>query len=346
MPIVADFFSFVVGVDTHAVTHTLSIVDPRTGAEQQRATFSTSPAGLGRATGWIQRHSSGQVLVVVEGAGSYGALLLEHLAGAAFEVCEPSPMPTRRGQGKNDELDAARIARSVLGIDTSQLRRPRADTGARVALRVLLVARQQQTTARTRSINTLTALLRTVNLGIDARRPLSSNQIRLMAGWRARDEPGWLATCRSEAIRLARQIRTLTSDLAANRAQLEQLTTAQVPELTALTGIGPVVAATVLIAWSHPGRVRSEAAFAAIAGTCPIPASSGNTTRHRLNRSGDRRLNHALHTITLTRMRVDPATRTYVTRRRAEGLTTKEITRCLKRYITRQIFRTLPAATP
>lgn len=101
-----------------------------------------------------------------------------------------------------------------------------------------------------------------------------------------------------------------------------------------------------LTVWSHPGRIRSEAAFAQIAGTCPIPASSGNTVRHRLNRGGDRRLNRALNTIVLTRMRTDPATRVYTERRLAEGKTNKEIRRCLKRYTSRQIFRTLAAAHP
>jgi transposase len=105
-----------------------------------------------------------------------------------------------------------------------------------------------------------------------------------------------------------------------------------------------VTAAVILVVWSHPGRIRSEAAFAALAGTCPIPASSGNTERHRLNRGGDRRLNRALNTIVLTRMCADEETRAYVKRRTAEGKTSREIRRCLKRYATRQVFRTLAAA--
>ncbi len=110
-----------------------------------------------------------------------------------------------------------------------------------------------------------------------------------------------------------------------------------------MPGVGAVTAAVVLCVWSHHGRVRSEAAMAQIAGTCPIPASSANTVRHRLNRGGDRRLNWALNTIVLTRMRTDPATRDYVARRTAEGKTSREIRRCLKRYTTRQIYRTLNA---
>lgn len=117
------------------------------------------------------------------------------------------------------------------------------------------------------------------------------------------------------------------------------------PVLLDMTGVGAVTAAVILTVWSHPGRVRSQAALAQIAGTCPIPASSANTTRHRLNRGGDRQLNRAINTIVLTRMRMDPATRAYVARRTAEGRTKREITRCLKRYVTRQIHRTLTEAS-
>ena len=129
-------------------------------------------------------------------------------------------------------------------------------------------------------------------------------------------------------------------------AELRRFTAAEVPELLNLPGVGPVVAGTILLAWSHPGRVRSEAAFAALAGTSPIPASSGNTIRYRLNRGGDRQLNRVLTTVVLVRRRHDQATGDYVARRRAEGRTTKEIMRVLKRYIARQIFRVLTAAHP
>jgi transposase len=199
---------------------------------------------------------------------------------------------------------------------------------------------------RTKTINALTALVRSVDLGLDARRSLTQAQITTIAGWRSRAEDPATTACRREAVRLATRIRVLEHDLAANHDELHQFTAAQVPELLALPGVGPVVVATILTAWSHPGRVRSEAAFASLAGTCPIPASSGKTTRHRLNRGGDRRLNRVLTTIVLVRMRRDQATRAYVARRKAEGRTTKEIMRALKRYITRQIFRTLAQAHP
>ena len=188
--------------------------------------------------------------------------------------------------------------------------------------------------------------MRTVDIGVDAPKPLTARQLTMIAGWRDRDEEATTATCRREAVRLARRVRTLDEDLARSRADITELIAQDTTQLLELSGVGAVVAASVLIAWSHPGRVRSEAAMASPAGTCPIPASSGNTVRHRLNRGGDRRLNRALTTITIVRMRIDPATRAYVARRRAEGRTTREIMRSLKRYITRQLFRTLAAAHP
>ena len=141
----------------------------------------------------------------------------------------------------------------------------------------------------------------------------------------------------------------LDGDIAANTATMTDLVRqSRAAVLLEKTGIGPMTAAIALTVWSHHGRVRSEAAFAALAGTSPIPASSGNTVRHRLNRGGDRRLNRALHIATITRMTHDPATRAYVEKRRTEGRTTKEIRRCLKRYLARQIYRALNAidATP
>jgi transposase len=313
---------------------------------------SSRPArtGLSRAQSWLQqRVSERTTLIVVEGTGSFGAIVTERLQRAGLSVVEAARMPAgdRRGIGKNDELDATRIAARCLGCPSPACEtRELSSERARVAMRVLVVAREQMTGERTRTINTLTALVRTVDLGVDARKPLTARQITMIAAWRDRDEEATTATCRREAVRLARRVRTLDEDLARSGADITELITQDTLQLLELSGVGAVVAASVLIAWSHPGRVRSEAAMASLAGTCPIPASSGNTVRHRLNRGGDRRLNRALTTITIVRMRIDPATRAYVTRRRAEGRTTKEIMRSLKRYITRQLFRTFAAAHP
>ena len=348
MPIVAEEYTFVIGVDTHAATHSLALVTGTTGAIVDQAVFPNTPPGLDRALIWITHRIGGQsVLVVIEGVGSYGAGLAQRVADTGLLVAEPSAMPAaqRRGVGKTDALDAVRIARSVPAVDGSQLRWPRA-TGQRVILRVLVVAREQMVAERTRAINALTALLRTIDLGVDTRKALSHSQFKVVVAWRDRREDSVVRTCRQEAIRLAKRIVALDGELVDNRKALDAAVEDVAPELCELPGVGSVVAACVLTAWSHPGRVRSEAAFAALAGTCPIPASSGNTLRHRLNRSGDRRLNRALTTVVIVRMRTHAPTKAYVARRRAEGRTTKEIMRSLKRYITRQLFRTLAAAHP
>lgn len=342
---VAETYRYVVGVDTHAATHSYAIVDA-SGALLDQASFPTTPAGLRRARDWIGRRTEGDldsVLVSAEGTGSYGAVLSEVLTDAGYRVVE-APTPRRgRGRGKTDALDAALAARSTLVMPMASLRDRRAGQ-AHTALRVLTVAREHLNVERTRCINALTSLLRSHDLGIDARKSLTSHQIATIASWRRREEPFGTATARAEAVRLAKRVLALDEELAENRERLTELVTAEAPELLELRGVGAVTAAIVLTVWSHPGRVRSEAAFAAIAGTAPIPASSGNTVRHRLNRGGDRQLNRAMNTIVLTRIRTDTDTRAYIERRLAEGKTTKEVRRCLKRYATRQIFRTLAAA--
>jgi transposase len=140
---------------------------------------------------------------------------------------------------------------------------------------------------------------------------------------------------------LARRVRNLETEAADHERAIRAIVNAWRPDLLDLSGVGPINAATVLAAWSHPGRCRNDAAFAMLAGAAPIPASSGKTVRHRLNRSGDRQLNRALHNITLSRLRYDHTTRTYADTRRAHGKTDRDIKRCLKRYIARQLYRQL-----
>ncbi|MFF4401499.1 transposase [Streptomyces sp. NPDC001480] len=191
-------------------------------------------------------------------------------------------------------------------------------------------------------MNALTALVRVADLGIDARRPLGVKKISEIARWRPREEDLATTIARTEAVRLAKRILTLDAELSDNMNRTSELLDASpAAGLLQETGIGPVTAATVLVAWSHPGRVRDEAAFAALAGVNPIPASSGNTTRHRLNRGGDRRLNRALNVIAMVRMVHHPQTRAYSDRRRTEGKTDREIRRCLKRYLARRFYRHL-----
>lgn len=345
MPIVAEKYQFVIGVDTHAVSHAFAVVDAVHGSVTSQEEFPATTAGLSRAAAWVARRA-GQpdvVLVVIEGIGSYGAPVARVFDGAGYRVVEAGAQPRgdRRGIGKTDALDAVRIARSVLGVDTDALRVPRAD-GTRNALRILVIAREMITRESTAAINALTALVRTEDLGVDARKALRIGQLQQIAAWRARtDEPIDVAVARVEATRLARQVLELREQAKANEHRLRDLVLTVAPSLLDMRGVGPVTAAVVIVAWSHRGRVRSEAAFAALAGTCPIPASSGNTQRHRLNRGGDRRLNCAIHTITMVRMGRDPDTKAYIARRIAEGKTKREAMRCVKRYLTKHLHRTL-----
>ncbi len=145
---------------------------------------------------------------------------------------------------------------------------------------------------------------------------------------------------------VARRIRALTSETAELKASIAELVTVVAPHLLDQPGIGPITAAQVYIAWSHPGRCHSEAAFARLAGVAPLQASSGQHTRHRLNRYGDRTLNQAIHIIAITRSRDCPKTRAYIARRTSEGKTTREARRCLKRYIARHLYRLLQNPPP
>lgn len=337
---------YVIGVDCHSRTHTYSIVDARSGEELDCQQFPTTPTGLDRAISWVGRRTAGDatVLWVVEGVGSYGAQLARGVTDAGYDVVEAPRMSARdrRGVGKSDPLDARAIATAVLGHDEVLLRRPRHDQGIRAALRTLLAARDMMTGERTMNVNALTALLRVNALGLDARKALVASQIFTVSRWRSRDEPLEAAIARDEAVRLARRIHDLDTLLATNKAAMTALIAASpAAPLLEEKGVGPITAAVVMAAWSHPGRVRSEAAFASLAGVNPIPASSGNTARHRLNRGGDRRLNQALHMAVVTRMRDDPETRAYVERRLADHKSKREVRRTLKRYLARKLFRTL-----
>lgn len=349
MTIVAHAHPYVIGVDTHAKHHTVSILVAATGAPVDTAQFRATERSHAAAIEWVGARTGGDLdsLWVIEGVASYGARLAAAVTGRGYQVVEAARMDARahRGVGKSDLLDAHRIAAAVLHLPAHQLRHPRRDDGVRAGLRVLTTARDAMTTERTAYVNALTALVRTTDLGVDARKPLTGAQIAEVSRWRARREDIGTATARAEAVRLAKRITALNDELDENAASMTALLE-QSPARVLLdqTGIGPVTAAIVLTAWSHPGRLRNEAAFASLAGVSPIPASSGNTVRYRLNRGGDRRLNQALHMAAITRMAYDPTTRAYVERRLAEGRTKREIRRSIKRYLARKIHRILAAA--
>lgn len=227
MTIVAHTYPYVIGVDTHARNHTYAVLAAATGELLAAEEFPTTPAGLRRALAWVARGTGGDLstLWVIESVATYGARLARAVADAGYEVAEAARMDARaqRGVGKSDPLDAHRIAAAVLPLDTARLRRPRADDGVRAALRVLTTAREQMTTERTSCVNALTALVRAVDLGTDARKPLTNAQMREIALWRARGEGLALSVARAEAVRLAKRITVLDGELADNQAQLKTL---------------------------------------------------------------------------------------------------------------------------
>ena len=348
MPMLAELIDAVLGVDTHRDTHHAELALP-TGAAIATYSISNDSTGYAQLLAWASERAPGPRLVLsIEGTRSYGAGLARAAAAAGLTVieCEQPNRTTRRGKGKSDPIDAHLAVLTALQLDADKLPTPRAD-GDREALRILLCARQELTTTNTAQTNRLRALLRD---GDDTDRRLARARLSdaLLVRLARRRQPAGAsrqqAVRHAEIRRLALALRQAARALKANRTELAAIVNDLVPGLTTRPGIGPVSAAQAIVSFSHAGRCRNDAAFATLAGASPIEASSGQTTRHRLNRGGDRALNKAIHTIANTRMRSDPDTQAYLTRRRAEGKSDREIRRCLKRYIARQLYRTLTAA--
>jgi transposase len=332
----------VIGVDTHRDTLTaaaVTAVGATLGTTEQPANID----GYRSLLHFARDHVPSQRCWAVEGTSSYGAGLTEFLIGhgeRVVEVCRPK-RPPRRGGRKSDALDAVRAAREVLSSD--HLIEPRS-RGHREALRVLMTTRASAVAARTAAVNHLKALIVSApeDLRAELRGRTSDAQIAYCTKLRNRPAQDIEHRTTIRAMRsTAHRVQALKAEANDLEREIAHLVTEVQPQLVQLPGVGPISAAQVLISWSHPGRLRSEAAFATLAGAAPIPASSGLTNRHRLNRGGDRQLNRALHTIVLTRSRSDPATRAYITRRLAEGKTLRDTKRCLKRIIARQLFRLL-----
>jgi len=342
MAMLADQVDLVIGVDTHKHTHTAAVVAAASGGVLAQQTVPADSAGYQALISLAQQHP-GRRVWALEGSGAYGVGLARRLAQQEEWVVEVDcpKRPARRHGAKSDVLDAARAAREALA--RPRLAQPRA-SGSRAALAALLPARRSAVQAAGDAQRQLHALLTTAPELLRTRfRGRSSSQ--MVAGCAAlRLRVAWgVETCTVAvtARTLARRIRALEREAAEHQQAITRVVTAWRPDLLEQPGVGPIVAATVLCVWSHPGRVHSEAAFAMLAGTAPIPASSGQTVRYRLNRSGDRQLNRALHTVALVRLHYDPATHAYAARRRAEGKTSQEIRRCLKRYIARQLYHLL-----
>jgi transposase len=338
----ADEVDFIVGVDTHRDAHTAVIVNPA-GAVQAQLSASANPHGYGRMLRFAQNCAPGRRCWAIEGTGSFGAgltVMLTERGERVLEIDRPK-RPARRNGAKSDELDAARAAREALSRE--RLARPR-QRGWREAMRVLLTTRQGAMAARTQAITHLKALL--VSAPMDLREDLRrhGNQRLLTRCARLRISSGWDVERHATVLALratAQRALALGTEAAELETQLAALTSEIAPRLLAQPGIGTISAAQLLVSFSHQDRLRNEAAFAALAGAAPIPASSGQITRYRLNRGGDRQLNRALHTITICRLRHHPATQAYAARRASEGKTPREIKRCLKRYIARTVYRQL-----
>jgi transposase len=332
------------GVDTHADMHVAAALDPvggLLGVEE----FPVSPAGYARLLGWLGGFGT-VALVGIEGTGSYGAGLARHVTAAGIRVVEVdrSDRQDRRRQGKSDPLDAVSAARAA---QSGRARgAPKGRDGAVEAIRALMVAKRSARSERVQTINQARALVLTGPDDLRARfaRHTAAGLVSGLASLRPRpgDVVGYAT--RIALRELGRRAEFLDAQLGRLDELIAPLVAARAPGLLALHGIGPDTAALLLVAaGDHPERLRSEAAWAHLCAVAPIPASSGKVTRHRLNPGGDRQANHALWRIVLTRMSAHPPTLIYVERRTKEGLSKKEIIRCLKRYVAREVYRHLRA---
>jgi transposase len=344
----ADEVDYVIGVDTHRDQHTLAVVVAPTGAVLAQTVVRATGRGYAQALRFAESHAGGVRAWAIEGAGHYGAGLTRYLGDRGETVLEVGrhARTERRLRGKDDPLDAIRAARAGLAAETLTL--PRAGQ-RQEALRVLLLSRRSAVDVRRVALVQLRSVIVTApeQLRDELRRLPVTKLIQRCSrfrrsGSRTPDELAIVLALRS----LARRIEAATAEADELEREILKHVRALVPELLDEPGVGPIVAAQLIVTWSHKDRVRSEAAFARLAGVAPLPASSGQTIRHRLSRGGDRQLNRALHTVILHRRQHDPATRDYITRRIAEGKSARDATRILKRYLARHLYRVMQKATP
>lgn len=332
------------GVDTHKDTHTASAIDS-TGRVLGSVQFPADGAGYRSLLRWLRAFGA-LMLVGVEGTGAYGAGLARFLGeqGVAMVEIDRPDRKARRWQGKSDPVDAEAAARAALAGVRAGL--PKQRDGRVEALRSLRVARRSAVAQRADTQRRIKALIVTAPDTLRALlRALPDRQlIETCAALRPnRDQVVDPTVAVKIALRsLARRHQALSVEIADLEELLVPLVAAINPQLLALKGVGTEVAGQLLVtAGENADRLTSEAAFAMLCGAAPIPASSGKTTRHRLNRGGDRQANSALWRIAITRMGTDQRTKDYVARRTTEGLTKPEIIRCLKRYIARDVFAVL-----
>jgi transposase len=335
----------ILGVDTHLDAHVAVAVD-HLGRRLGEVSVPTTAKGYERLLCWAEGFGSVRC-VGIEGTSSYGAGLARHLKAQGIEVLEVErPKRQQRSSRRNlksDSSDAESAARAVLAGETSGV--PKSADGCVEMIRALRAARRSAMKARTQAANQLQGLRVTAPEELRHRlRALSTKElVTVAARFRLSDDPRDVPTATKFALRsMARRYEALSEEIAELDAQLDRLVAQVAPELVSLAGIGTDHAATLLIvAGDNPKRLRSEASFASLCGVSPIEASSGKVVRHRLNRGGNRDANRALYMICLARMRRDHRTKEYVARRTAEGKSKREIIRCLKRYVAREVFRVL-----
>jgi transposase len=334
------------GVDTHGRTHHAAVIDSA-GRLLGDGEFAATAAGYRSLLEWLAGFGTvGKV--GVEGTGTYGAGLARYLtrSGVAVVEVDRPDRKTRRSKGKSDPIDAIAAARAVLaGTATGT---PKTRTGPVEAIRVLRVARRGAVKARTAALNQIHGLLASAPEDLrEGLRGLSATEIVAKAAafridTSRLDQPTEATRAALRAI--ARRVQALDEEIALADARINPAIRAAAPATMALFGVGPQVASQLVVtAGDNPERLRDDAALAHLCGIAPLPASSGRTDRHRLNRGGDRQANNAVHTIVLCRMKYDARTRAYVERRVAQGLGKSEIIRCLKRYIVREIHSALIA---
>ena len=329
------------GVDTHKDLHVAAIVD-----EQDRVLgtqcFATTRQGYRQMLTWMRSFGSVQ-RIGIESTGSYGAGLLRFMQSAGIEILEVTTPDKhdRRRRGKNDDLDAQNAAHAAFAGRRTVT--PRSRDGMVESLRVLTVCRKTAVAARRVALQIIQTTIVCAPDGLrDMLRSMTRMQlVRTLAAWRPdltayRDvEEAYRISLKS----LARRYLELHDEIADLDAMIGAIVNDLAPELIARNSIGHTGAAQLLLtAGDNPERLRSEGSFAALCGVSPVPASSGKTIRHRLNRGGDRAANSALHIIAIGRLRTDPVTKTYVAKRIAEGHSKLDAIRALKRYIAREVF--------
>jgi transposase len=337
------------GVDTHKRTHTAVALDAN-GTELGTAGFPATGAGYRRLYAFLAGFGPLEK-VGIEGTSSYGAGLSDYLCarGVAVREVNVADNAGRRRAGKNDAIDALAAARAVCSGNATA--RPKGCDGPVAALRALHLARRSAVQAHTDTLRQIKAMITTAPESVRA--PLRDLQTRtLLATLQAPARPDPRLEQAADATRLALAVLAERARFLETQTDtLDQQITALLPQinpaLLAIKGVGPDTAARLLItAGQHPERIHSEAAFAKLCGAAPLEASSGETTRHRLNHGGDRQANAALWLIVRCRMSYDQRTKTYVEQRTRQGKTKKEIMRCLKRYIAREIYHALQHPNP